>query len=97
MVSGTVAAGDQDVDPDVLNGGGIRFDFDREVRGNITIRPKDEEPLDWTTSIAGKTATLTPIAGRELQHGVVYVIHIEVVSIIEEKTEFTITFRTKDE
>ena len=76
---------------------GIRFDFDREVRGNITIRPKDGELLDWIASIAGKTATLTPIAGGELQHGVIYVIHIEVVSIIEEKAEFTITFRTKDE
>lgn len=96
MISGTVADGDGDADPDVLHAG-IRFDFDREVRGNITIRPKDGELLDWIASIAGKTATLTPIAGGELQHGVIYVIHIEVVSIIEEKAEFTITFRTKDE
>ena len=97
MVSGTVAAGDQDADPDVLNAGGIRFDFDREVRGNITIQLEDGESLDWIAAIAGKTASLTVVAGQELRHGVVYVIHIEVVSIIEEKTEFTITFRTKDE
>ena len=96
MISGTVLDGDSDVDPDVLNAG-IRFDFDREVSGNITIQPEDGKPFDWIVSFAGKTVTLTPIAGQEVQHGVVYVIHIEVVSIIEEKTEFTITFRTKDE
>lgn len=96
MASGTVADGAQDVDPDVLHAG-IRFDFDREVSGSITIQPEDGELLDWIVSFAGKTVTLTPIAGHELQYGVVYVIHIEVVSIIEEKTEFTITFRTKDE
>ena len=96
MASGTVADGAQDVDPDVLNAAGIRFDFDREIRGNITIHRKDGEPLDWITSIVGKTATLTVVAGQELQHGVVYVIHIEVVNMIEEKAEFTITFSTKD-
>ena len=97
IFSGTVTDGDSDVDPEPLNAGGFRFDFDREVRGNITIRQKDGEPLNWISSFAGATATLTAIAGRELRHGVVYVIHIEVINNVDAKTEFTITFRTKDE
>ena len=97
IFSGTVTDGDSDVDPEPLNAGGFRFDFDREVRGNITIKQKDGEPLNWISSFAGATATLTAIAGRELRHGVVYVIHIEVINNVDAKTEFTITFRTKDE
>ncbi len=97
MFSGTVADGDQDVDPDLLNAGGFRFDFDQEVRGNITIQPKDGEPLNWIANIGGATMTLTAVWGEELKHGVVYVLHIKAINIIEEKTEFTITFRTKDE
>ncbi|MCE2397340.1 hypothetical protein J4G02_22810 [Candidatus Poribacteria bacterium] len=97
IFSGTVTDGESDVDPEPLNAGGFRFDFDREVRGNVTIRQKDGEPLNWISSFAGATATLTAIAGRELRHGVVYVIHIEVINNVDAKTEFTITFRTKDE
>ena len=97
IFAASVTDGAADVDPAPLNAGGIRFDFDREVRGNITIQPEDGEPLDWIVSFARETATLTPIAGRELQHGVVYVIHIEVINNVDAKTEFTITFRTKDE
>ena len=97
IFSGTVADGDSDVDPELLNAAGFRFDFDREVRGNITIQPKDGESLNWIASFAGATMTLTAVAGGELQHGVVYVIHIEVINNVDAKTEFTITFRTKDE
>ena len=97
VISGTVADGDSDVDPDPLNAGGFRFDFDQEVTGNITIQPKDGESLNWIANIGGATMTLTAVAGGELKHGVVYVIHIEAINIIEEKIEFTITFRTKDE
>ena len=97
IFSGTVADGDSDVDPELLNAAGFRFDFDREVRGNITIRPKDGESLNWTAAFGGATAMLTAVAGGELKHGVVYVIHIEVINNVDAKTEFTITFRTKDE
>ncbi len=97
VISGTVADGDSDVDPQLLNAGGFRFDFDEEVRGNITIRPKDGKPLNWIANIGGATMTLTAVAGGELKHGVVYVIHIEAINLIEEKIEFTITFKTKDE
>ena len=97
VVSGTVVDGDSDVDPEALNAGGFRFDFDREVRGNITIRQKDGELLNWIANIGGATMTLTAVWGEELEHGVVYVLHIEAINIIEEKTEFTITFKTKDE
>ena len=97
IFSGTVADGDSDLDPELLNAAGFRFDFDREVRGNITIQPKDGEPLNWIATFGGATATLTAVWGEELQHGVVYVIHIEVINNVDAKTEFTITFRTKDE
>ena len=97
VVSGTVVDGDSDVDPEALNAGGFRFDFDQEVTGNITIQPKDGESLNWIANIGGATMTLTAVAGGELEHGVVYVLHIEAINIIEEKTEFTITFKTKDE
>lgn len=97
MVSGTVADGDRDVDPEPLNASRLRFDFDVEVKGNATIQPKDGKPLNWIISFAGETATLTPVAGQELQHGVVYVIHIQVIDNGRRASEFTITFRTKDE
>ena len=97
IVTGTVADGDQDVDPDFLNASGFRFDFNREVRGNITIQPKDGEPLNWIDQFGGVTMTLTPVEGDELQHGVVYVIHIEVIDDVRGKVEFTITFKTEDE
>jgi hypothetical protein len=97
IFSGTIADGDSDVDPEPLNAAGIRFDFDREVRGNITIQPKDGEPLNWIDQFGGATATLTATAGAELEHGVVYVIHIEVIDDVRGKVEFTITFKTEDE
>ena len=97
IASATVKDGDQDIDPQPLNLGGITFTFDEPVKGNIIIQPKDGEPLNWITQIGSNTAMLTPVEGDELQHGVVYLIHVKVVDNSGRQLEFTMTFTTKDE
>ena len=69
IVSGTVEDGATDVDPAPINAGSFRFAFDEDVAGTIRLTDEAGVDLRWQGSIAGDTATLTPIAGQELVNG----------------------------
>ena len=95
ITSGTVIDGEVDVDPAVMNAGGFRFDFDEPVVGNIILTDEAGGDLRWQASVAGQTATLTAVAGRELVNGTTYKIEIDVQDGAGNQTRMTITFVTK--
>lgn len=102
IIASTLRDGDQDVDPHLLNLSGIIFVFDKEVAGHIAIQPKDGKQLDWfaewnTGEQHGIAVTIKPKRGEELQHGIIYVIQIDVQEGAGNQTDVTITFSTEEE
>ena len=59
----TVADGDADVAPASINQDGLRYDFDEPIIGTIKLTDEAGADLNWIATVAGRTATLTPIAG----------------------------------
>ena len=66
--SGTVADGAADVNPAPINAGGFRFDFDEQITGSIKLTDEAGANLNWIANVAGRTAILRAVAGRELVH-----------------------------
>ena len=98
IMASTLRDGDQGVDPHFLNLNGIIFVFDEEVIGRIVILPKDGEPLNWFVEWnAGIAVTIKPRKGEELQHGIIYVIEIDIRDGSGNGLPVTITFSTEDE
>ena len=91
----TVANGAVDVDPAPLNAGDFRFVFDEPITGAIRLTDEAGADLNWIATVAGKTATLTPVAGQELVHDTTYKIEIDVQDGNGNHTQVTITFVTK--
>ena len=89
-----VADGDADVDPVPINQGGLRFDFDEPVTGTIKLTDEAGADLNWIATVAGRTATLTPIAGQELVNETTYKIEINVQDAKGNRFRATITFVT---
>ena len=95
IASGTVSDGAADVDPAPINAGGFRFDFDEHITGNIVLTDEAGANLDWIANVAGQTATLTAVAGRELVNETTYKIEIDVQDGVGNPLRVTITFVTK--
>ena len=95
ITGGTVADGDVDVDPALINAAGLRYDFDEDVTGAIKLTDEAGNDLNWIASVAGSTATLTPVAGQELANETIYNIEISVADGSENKLDTRITFVTK--
>ncbi len=95
IMDGTVSDGDADVDPARINAGGFRFDFDVDVTGTIKLTNEAGVDLNWVATVAGRTATLTAVAGQELVNETTYKIEIDVQDGGGNKTRTTITFVTK--
>ena len=93
--SGTVADGSTDVDPTPINVHGFRFDFNEDVTGTIKLTDEGGVDLNWIGSVAGQTATLTPIAGQELVNDTTYKIQFNVRDADNSPLKTTITFVTK--
>ena len=91
----TVADGDADVDPVPINQGGLRFDFDEPVTGTIKLTDEAGADLNWIATVAGQTATLTPIAGQELANETIYKVEIDVHDGAGDRLQITISFVTK--
>ena len=91
----TVADGDADVDPVPINQGGLRYDFDEPIIGTIKLTDEAGADLNWIATVAGRTATLTPIAGRELANETTYKVEIDVHDGAGDRLQITITFVTK--
>ena len=91
----TVADGDADVDPAPINQGGLRYDFDEPIIGTIKLTDEAGADLNWIATVAGRTVTLTPIAGQELANETTYKIEIDVHDGAGNRLDTTITFVTK--
>ena len=80
ILAGSVAAGDADVDPDPLNRGGIRYDFDEPVIGlKSKLLTEDGEDLGWEAVWDDQTLIFHPGAsGKLLENGRRYMIQIVV-------------------
>lgn len=95
LTAGTVSDGAADVDPGPINVSGFRFDFDEPITGAIKLTDEAGADLDWIGSVAGSTARLTPVAGRELVNEKTYKIEIDVRDGADNLTQVRITFVTK--
>ena len=95
ITGGTVADGTVDVDPAPINVSGFRFGFHEAVAGSIKLTDEAGTNLHWQASIAGQTATLTPVAGQELVNETTYKIEIDIHDGAGNRTQATITFVTK--
>ena len=95
ITGGTVADGAVNVDPALINAGGLQFNFHEAVAGSIKLTDEVGTDLHWQASIAGQTATLTAIAGQELVNETTYKIEIDVHDGSGNPLQTTITFVTK--
>lgn len=86
--------GDIKVDPDKINNSGIRIDFDEPITGSIELTDEAGTDLKWIGVVAHQTAVLVPPSGRELVHGTVYIIHINVEDVNHNIHESEIWFTT---
>ena len=95
LTTGPVWNGDVDVDPGPINAGGFRYDFDQPVTGTIKLTDEAGNDLNWISTVAGSTATLTAVAGQELVSETTYEIEIDVQDAAGNRTQVLIAFVTK--
>ncbi len=95
IASSIVVDGEVDVDPAPINAGGFRFDFNEDITGSIKLTDEAGANLDWIANVAGQTATLTAVAGRELVNETTYKVEIDVQDGAGNQLKATITFVTK--
>ena len=95
ITSGTVWDWEVDVDPALINQGGLRYDFSEPVTGTIKLTDEAGVDLNWVATVAGQTATLTAVAGQEMVNETTYKIEINVQDGAGNRTQGTITFVTK--
>ncbi len=93
--SSTVSDGDEDVDPEPLNTDGIEVKFSETVTGNIALQTEAGENVGWDGKVDGDTATLTPLAGKEIGNETTYVVAGKVSDAAGNELEVSITFTTK--
>ena len=113
ITAGSVADGDADVDPDLLNGNGIWYSFDEPVIGLETeLVTEDGENLGWEVVWDDRTVIFRPGANAKLlENGKSYIIRMVVSEpwiynefacdcmdcSYFENIDATIRFRTADE
>ena len=95
ITSGTLWHGDVDVDPALINAGGLRYDFDEPIIGTIKLTDEAGVDLNWIGNVVRQTATLTAVAGQEMANETTYKVEIDVKDGAGNKTQATITFVTK--
>ena len=98
LVASPVDDGDADADPEPLNAGGFRFDFNERLKLHKIDILHDGKSLRWTGTGLFERVTdsviLTAIAGKELQFDTEYVIKIYVQDLSCHSSRFEIRFRT---
>ena len=95
ITRGTVANGQAGVNPALINASGLQYEFDEVVTGSIKLTDEVGTDLNWSGSVAGQTATLTPIAGQEITNETTYKIEIDIQDGAGNPLKVTITFVTK--
>ena len=96
ITEGTVFDGDEDVDPEVINGDGvIEITFSEEVRGNIALQTEGGDDVGWIGKVEGTKGTLELVKGKEIGNETTYVIAGKVADAAGNETEVSVTFTTK--
>jgi hypothetical protein len=91
----TINDGDDAVDPAAINAGGIKVNFQEDVSGSIQLTLEDGTDNKWSGNVAGRTASLTVVAGQELANETAYKVEIDVKDGAGNATKLTINFTTK--
>ena len=95
ITSGTVNAGDKDVDPDALNSSGrIEVEFSEEVTGNIALRTVAGVDAGWLGKVDGKKGTLELVKGKALNNEITYIIAGKVEDAAGNSTDINLRFTT---
>ena len=94
IVKATVEDGSPFVDPAPINASGLQFEFNEEVSGSLKLTDEAGVDLNWLGTVAGRTATLTPVAGQEMDYQSIYKVEIDVMDSVGNSSLITITFAT---
>ncbi|MCY4571138.1 MAG: dockerin type I domain-containing protein [Candidatus Poribacteria bacterium] len=95
ITSGTVNAGDKDVDPDALNSSGrIEVEFSERVTGNIALQTVAGVDAGWLGKVDGKKGTLELVKGKELDNEITYIIAGKVEDAAGNSTDINLRFTT---
>ncbi len=96
VTGGTVSDGDEDVDPEAINGDAmIEVTFSEEVSGNIALQTEGGDDVGWLGKVEGTTGTLELVKGKEIGNETTYVIAGKVSDAAGNETEVSVTFTTK--
>ncbi|MCG9131302.1 Ig-like domain-containing protein [Candidatus Poribacteria bacterium] len=96
VTGGTVKDGDEDVDPEAINGDGkIEVTFSEDVSGNIALQTEGGDDVGWIGKVEGTTGTLELVKGKEIGNETTYVIKGKVSDAAGNETEVSVTFTTK--
>ena len=94
IVKGTVEDGSPFVDPMLINASGLQFEFNEAVSGSVKLTDEAGVDFNWLGTVAGQTATLTPVAGQEMDYQTIYKVEIDVMDGVGNSSLITITFVT---
>ena len=96
ITGGTVFDGEEDVDPEVINGAGtIKITFSEEVSGNIALQTEAGDDVGWIGKVESTKGILELVKGKEIGNKTTYVIVGKVADAAGNETEVSITFTTK--
>ena len=96
VTGGTVSDGDEDVDPEDINGDGtIEITFSEDVSGNIALQTEAGDDVGWIGKVEGTKGTLELVKGKEIGNETTYVIAGKVADAAGNETEVSVTFTTK--
>ena len=96
VTGGTVEDGEEDVNPDDINGDGtIELTFSEEVSGNIALQTEAGDDVGWIGKVEGTKGTLELVKGKEIGNETTYVIAGKVADAAGNETEVSVTFTTK--
>lgn len=96
VTGGTVKDGDEDVDPEAINGDGtIEVTFSEDVSGNIALQTEGGDDVGWIGKVEGTKGTLELVKGKEIGNETTYVIKGKVSDAAGNETEVSVTFTTK--
>ena len=98
LIAGSVRDGEINVDPELINAAGLRFDFHENLKLRKVDFFREGEPLNWLgTGLSDHvtpTVILIPFAGMELQFDTEYVIKMYVQDLACISSRVEIRFRT---
>ena len=95
ILSGNVASGDTNVNPDIINAHGFQFDFNEAVTGNIRLTDGGGVDLSWFSNVAGRTGRLIAFGKQGLVKEETYIIEIAVADAAGNLTQKKLVFVTQ--